>query len=381
MSNFAYVVMAGAALFVVGGIIAGTSDMPGINVEGDDSTPDGALLKTDLGVIGNINSSSRTISFGTKDIEYQSPNKTVQGYDRLVVSKGMFSSANSTLVQFTARQPDALFLTFTVAGARPIGDLVVKLNGETVRTLKPDAGERRTIKLTNISKGTNTVLLTAKGPGYQFWTSTRYEMRDVTFTLKDDAVRKNLDTFRLYNYEVEGFDTGTVRFFVNEDVRATAPLKVDINGETIWTGTPIKRNLPYTVSFASATTGLHPGENTISFYSQPGAQYTLSNVQMDVQYLATTNTQTVQKTFNIPLVKYQLFGKQDGKIAFDIERIGVRAPITIKLPHKTFTVTPDTGGTKTLTFSKSAVNQGQNTVTITTSGNYEIGNFTISVGG
>ncbi len=378
MSNFTYVLMAGVALFVVGGMIAGMSDGPAVEVENGDGDGSDALFHADLGVIGDINSTSRTIRIGDTSVEYRSPNTTVEELDEVRISKGAFSEAQTELIRFEAREPVNARLSFAVAGARTAGEFAVIVNGDRQHSMTLEAGREYDLELTNLSEGSNTVLLTAEGPGLRLWTSTEYTLQDLSLTVTDDAVRRNLNTFRLYEYEVDGFDTGTITFAVDESPTRTAPLNIDINGNEVYEGSPVMRNLPYESSFQAATHGLRPGENTLSFYTEPGAAYELSNVVMDIQFYANTRQRTVTESFDIGEVAYRLMDEEDGGvISFNIERIGVSGDITISLPNDEFTVTPETGGEQTITFDRSAINKGSNEISITTSGTYEITDFTV----
>ncbi|MDY6777416.1 MAG: hypothetical protein SVU32_02015 [Candidatus Nanohaloarchaea archaeon] len=378
MTDFTYVALGATALFVIGGLIAGMTDAPGAGVEtpGDNASVK-MLFEKEIGVIGDLNETPRTV-FGpqTIEVEYRSPNKTVMQTDSLTIRKGGFGEPNAKIINFDAMRPEALYVTFTVAGSNPSGDLIFKLNGHTEKRFRPDEGRTYTVKLTNFSAGRNTLFITTEDTGYTFWSPTKYALRDVKVQVKDMAVRKNTKTFIMYPYQLPGFKRGTIEFFVRESPTATAPLKIDINGNMVMERSPVKRNLPYTTQFSKAGTDLHPGENTISFYTKPGASYTLSTVTATVEYFVTTQTRQVSDTFTIPLVTYRLMGADAAQIRFDVEAVNVPGQMRIQVNNKTYTLQPGVG-TRTIQVSKEVLQQGENEVRLTTSGSYKIKNFRI----
>lgn len=378
MTNFAYVLMAAVAVLVVGGVIAGVSDAPGINVQGDD-TDEGAVYSEDIGVIGNISYSSRTIDLGDVDVEYSSPNRTVATQDSVTVSASTFEDPQTKLFRFSSPSPETLYVTFSVSSTGDSGELELVLNGQTAATVSPEAGTTRTVALDNLTAGDNTLLLRATSPGYAFWRSSRFDLQDVELTVTDDAASKVVLPFRVYDYEVQNFDVGTLRFTVGETVRQSA-LVAKVNDYTVYEGRPNQRVLPYEREFSATRTSLSAGENVLTFQTQPGSNYALSNVQLELSAYDTTQRRVVTETVSVPRVDYELMAEQDGgRITFTVEKVNVQKPMTITFGDAEFELTPG-GGEQTLYFDKSAISSGENQLEISTTGNYEIQNFKIELG-
>lgn len=378
MTNFAYVLMAAVSVLVLGGLIAGVSDVPGVNVAGEDTDGE-ALYSEDIGVIGNISYSSRAIDLGDVTVEHGSPNVTVAEDSGVTVSASTFEQPQTKLYSFESRSPEALYVTFSTAATGDGGQLRFVLNGHTEKTVSPAAGTTSTVTLTNLSAGSNTLLLRASDPGYRFWQTTRYELEDVSLTVNDDTATKTLLPFRVYDYEVQNFDVGTLTFDVTDSTR-TAPLTARINNYTVYDGRPNQRVLPYEREFTATRTGLSAGENVLTFQTRPGASYSLSNVQIDIRAYDTTNSRLITETVQVPRVRYELMAETDGgKITFDVEQANVQKPMTISFGDAEFTLTPD-GGEQALYFDKSDISSGQNELRIQTSGNYELRNFRIRLG-
>lgn len=378
MSNFVYVMAAGVALFVLGGVIAGVTDIPSVDGTPDETETDDAIFATEIGVVGTVEQDFRVKSFDDVNVSYQSPTTTVAQQDELRLTRGAFDEGETEFVSFEAQEPESLTVSFSVAQARPYGDLIVTLNGEEERRIQPEAGRTEEVTFENVTEGENTILMELEGPGYRFWSSTMYDLRDFEVTVEDMAVRKNTKTFRVYEYEWDGFDTGEVRFDVDSAIRE-APLTIEINGNQIYERSPVDRALAESTSFTREGTGLSPGENTISFYSQPGAQYQLSGTEMELQFFGSPAQRTVTEEFQLPEAAYRRLGDQQGKISFDVERIGLSREVTVTLNDREYTVTPDSG-TNDLFFERGDVSQGTNELSFTTDGNYEISELRVDVG-
>jgi len=376
MSTFQYGLMAVLAIFIIGGLLAGMDvSAPSYSYDSNDS--DDGLVTVDIGRMGDLNSTTRTaLQRDTVDIAYQSPTTTT-ALDPVTVTKGTFSDGETALRRFETQEPTAAYLSFTVTDAVTDGPLTIMLNGDKERELEPEEGQTYTIPLVNYTKGTNKLFFRTEKQGMAFWRDTEYTLDDISVTVTDEAVRKNTMTFRAYPYEVTGFDRGTVRYFVTDDVQATEPLTFEINGNKLANAQrqPAKRGLPYEFTFSSEATNLHPGENTLSVYTQPGSEYTLSNLQLQLQFFTSTQRNTVQKTFDIPVYRYRAL-TGGGIIRFNVKEVGVREPVTITLNDREYTLTPD-AGTNTLEFSRDDISRGENTIRITTDGNYEIPTLTV----
>jgi len=378
MTNFAYVLMAAVAVLVVGGVIAGVSDAPDINLQGTDTAED-AVYSEDIGVIGNISYSSRTVDLGDVDVEHSSPNTTVATADSVTVSASTFEDPQTKLFRFASRSPETLYITFSVSSMGDSGELEFVLNGQTAATVSPEAGTTRTVALENLTAGDNTLLLRATSPGYAFWRSSRFDLQDVELTVTDDTATKAVLPFRVYDYEVQNFDVGTIRFNVEEAVRQDA-LVAQINGYTVYDGRPSQRVLPYDREFSATKTSLSAGENVLTFQTQPGSNYALSNVQLELSAYDTTSRRVITETVSVPRVDHELMADQDGgRITFDVETVNVQKPMTITFGDAEFDLTPS-GGEQTLYFDKEGISRGDNELEISTTGNYEIQNFRIELG-
>lgn len=387
--NFGIVLIIGIVIFIVLGVLAGLSDSYSVGGGSDGTEDEGNLFEKNVGWMGNISTTSRSV-LGLSDIDVDpgAPNKTLESFEQFTVKNSIFWGDNSFTTTFEAQKPRSLYVKFTVADAdragRTIfgfnaGRMIFGLNGniEKKRGFRP--GKTYTVKLSNVSKGQNTLLIAAENPGIMFLDTTFYDMRDAELILNDKAFSKNLNTFRLFPYEVKGFDQGEITFSVNEDVTAQTPLRVDINGNRIVNRRAVKRATPYSEKFSSVEADLRRGENTISFYTRPGSRYKLSNVNVDVDYYATTTRETVRGTFEVSDFDYTFTDSDaEGTITVNVEEIGLEKPMKLTLNNRTYQFSPQ-NGKNTFSFKGSDLVEGKNTVTLRTTGSYRISDLSVKL--
>ncbi|MDY6773987.1 MAG: hypothetical protein SVS85_02205, partial [Candidatus Nanohaloarchaea archaeon] len=202
-----------------------------------------------------------------------------------------------------------------------------------------------------------------------------------SYTLEEVSVSavypREMKPFRMYEYEISGFDRGELRFSITEDVVRQDPLVMKINGNTVFEGTPIKRALPYTQTFHANTTGLTAGENVLSLSTSGRSSYPLENLQMTFYYVAGTQQRTVVRHFILSGSEYSSLSGNGGILEMEVDSVTLQRPVTVKLPDAEFTRTLN-AGTNTFKFGKQAVHKGENTLTISTDGSYRVSNLTIS---
>ena len=375
MAKFHFVLIAAVATMAIFGFYGGSdyAERGWSRAETDEF-----LVETDFGNIGDFETSYRNIFERNRlDVSYESPNKTVEQFDDLTVRNGFPGEKVSRTVDFEAYEPEAVYVKFTVESSKPYGDFELGIDGELKESFEPEEGVRHTVKLEDIEEGRSTLMLSAEpSPQHVFWSPTEYKLSNVEIILEDRAVEKNTETFRVYDYEVSSFDKGELEFYVREDIQDDVPLTIDINGNTVFERQPKKRAHSYETTFSMEETDIRPGENSISIYSEPGANYRLENFVADLHYYTTTDRITVETDFELPIHQYQFLGENQGRIEYYVEKVGVAEDLEISLPNRDFVENPSTGWNR-LTFSKEDVKRGSNTVQLTTSGNYRINKFRV----
>ncbi|MDY6776768.1 MAG: hypothetical protein SVQ76_01520 [Candidatus Nanohaloarchaea archaeon] len=371
-SEFVYVLVAGLTILVVGGVLAGFAGQTGtIPAESGE-----AIFSADIGTIGAIQSTSRSVDFGDVVVERNPLNATAKTREEVSVGSSVLG-ASAEIVEFEAVKPRKAYISFVPSKSSSPENLVIEVNGERLQVPDYAAGERVTVSTSNVKQGANTVRITAKKPGAAFWSTPSYTLQNFKIIVEDRANSQVIEPFRVYDYEASGFDRGELRFSVTEDVRAAEPLKIEINGNTVMERTVIKRALPYTVQFTKARTGIEAGENVLSLSTTGESRYVVDNLRMTLYYYAGTQERTVTRSFSLSPQEYREISDKGGRIRFEVEEVNLANPLTVSLPNREFTVNP-TKGNNTISFGRSAVKEGKNSLTISTDGSYRISDFVIS---
>lgn len=376
-SSFVYVLGAGLAIFMVGGIMAGYVADTG----GTGATAGDAVLSEPLGTIGGGTQSSDRYVVENDDflVQRQSPNATeISG--RTVRASNSATGSSSGVVEFETFQPRQGWISFVPTEASSPDNLVLTLNGERLDVPAFEVGNRVVIPVDDaLKQGTNTLHVSAKGVGWQVWRSNSYTLQNLQVTVSDTRNEREVIPFRVFDYEVNGFDYGQITYSITEEAVRDQPLKVAVNGNVVSERLPVKRASPYRVRFFANQTGLHAGENTVSFFTAGNSEYPLSSVDVHLFFYAGTQRSTVVRDFNLSKGRYNnLDTDSGGQVTFFVERVLVDRPMTISLTNQSFQVNPTTG-TNTVTFGKNAVVAGDNTVRVATDGAYRISSFNITV--
>ncbi len=373
-----YVLMAGLAIFVVGGLLAGYAEEGGI---GTGQTGD-AIFSEALGVVGGTGDAAPRTAVELSDVtvEPRAPNRTVVSGET-VTTRSSITGGTSGIVEFSAEQPETAYISFVPTQAADPDQLTVTVNGASVDVPAVETGQRVRLSVTDaLQAGNNIVEFRAEQPGVAgFWKRPQYTLENVEVVLHDRSHSRVVEPFRVYDYEITGFDHGEISYSVTEDAVATRPLRVAINGRPVMDRYPQPRAAPYTATFFANSTGLHPGENTISFSTAGDARYTLQNARVTLTFYAGTQRRTVVRDFNLSGSQYgRLSSDGGGVMRFYVERILQPAPVEFGLTNRSYTRQP-TAGTNTITFGKNAVVKGQNTLRISTTGSYRISQFNVTV--
>ncbi len=373
-SEFLYVAGAGLAILIVGGVLAG------FVAEAPDSTGEVSgdfIFSEELGTIGTINATSRTpIDGWDATVTRGEPNRTAVERGRIHVGASILG-ASADIMEFEATAPRRVYIRFVAAEASSPEDLEITVNGEQVDIPDFEPGDEVTLSSDAVEEGTNVIRVTARNPGLAFWKMPGYTLRNVDVIVDDRANEAALRPFRAFDYEVAGFDRGELRFSITEDVNATEPLVASINGNEVMRRTAITRALPYTATFSANGTGLTPGENVLSLRTSGDADYRLENVRVTLYYFATDRQRTVTRTVPLSSSDHGRIGEDGGRIIVDVDRVMLRRPATIRFGDATFERELN-GGENTFTFGQDDVESGDNELSISTSGSYQIRNFTIT---
>lgn len=227
-----------------------------------------------------VNDVVKNIHLGDFSVSYLVGSQPVNQKTNFEISKGYLSEYPGTLVATMTQDTYNIMtggqIVIDVSDTNGVGNLIVELNGQEVYNQHASASEI-TIPLDRSQiLRSNTVVLRAGVPGFNFWMSTVYKIKSAELDVDvQGIVTKDID-FQLTGDEANKFVFGKLSFNINKyNPQALNPLTIKINNDVFFD------DVPQLFTF-SKTFGLeiplNVGTNTISFSVQKEAFYQLNNV-------------------------------------------------------------------------------------------------------
>jgi len=374
MEDFVWVLMAGLVLFLLAGALS--FPFPQLRwLSGNRKNV--TIYSEDIGPIGKIQKSYRDINIGQASAGVTKGQSTVKDYQQIEVSNGLLSK-NFVEEEFYANSPEAATLSFRVGQTNLYGKLWVKVNGNKVFEAMAGQNTEPEVKLEGLQTGKNKVTIGVAGSPAKFWASSLYQLHDVKLQLTDYRHKSFQQSFEINEYETTGFSSGKLNFKVEQALRKEA-LRIGINGHNVYSGRPMKRPMLYTVDFYANNTALSVGENQLTVTTGEDSYYELDNFGIRIYYYGNPEEKTIVRQFTIDKQAYQKLAKDDyqGFISFDTDT-HLRGDLNLKLPLRTFSLRPKTGGNH-LYFDSEDVKQGSNQLKLRTSGRFDLQNLKIKV--
>jgi len=258
-------------------------------------------------------------------------------------------------------------VSFAIYDTNQYGDLVVKWNGKEFHRARSASQDYVITIDREYVKDSNTLQIYAEGPGLMFWASTIYTLRDFRADLEYGPA--HISTFTLSQSELGAWNSGDLSFAGSG---STGQLRVRSNGYVVYQGMPAGQvNVPLNYSTAAPKLG----ENILVFDALGGGVFSLGNVRLRLYLL--TNQVVKSKTFQLAASDYSKLGQ--GRISFAVNSVQRDGDMTMKLNGKYLNVPKPVAGGNIVYFTKAEAAQGSNTLEITGSGYWDIGDMTITI--
>ena len=258
-------------------------------------------------------------------------------------------------------------VSFAIYDTNQYGDLVVKWNGKEFHRARSASQDYLITIDKQYVKDSNTLQIYAEGPGLMFWASTIYTLRDFRADLEYGPA--HINTFVLSQSELSAWNSGDLSFSGSGN---TGQLRVRMNNNIIYQGMPAGF-ITIPLNYSSAAPKI--GENLIVFDALGGGVFSLSNVQLRLYLL--TNQIVKSKTFQLGASDYSKLGQ--GRITFNVNSVQRDGDMTMRLNGKYLNVPRPSVGSNIVYFTSSEAAQGTNTLEITGSGYWDIGDVTITI--
>jgi hypothetical protein len=185
---------------------------------------------------------SRTVPLGDFVLSFTNGTQAIVAAENLIVSRGYFGEASvirtGKIDAEKLRFVHKASIELSVANTNSFGNLVIVLNGVEIFNKAVGIGEITIDVDTSLLQTNNEIVLRASPPGFLFWASTVYVIRDLKFSIDfKGGVGKDID-FSLTEEELQNFDHFTLKFRV-ADYRLPLPdLRIQVNGQTVFLRRP-----------------------------------------------------------------------------------------------------------------------------------------------
>jgi len=258
-------------------------------------------------------------------------------------------------------------IVYAVYDTNQYGDIVFKWNGKEFSRSRAASRDYTIVIDKQYVMDSNTLQIYAEGPGLMFWASTIYTLRD--FRADVEYGPAHINTFTLSQSELSAWNSGDLSFYGSGN---TGQLRVRSNGYVIYQGMPAGQvSIPLNYSTAAPKIG----ENLVVFDALGGGVFSLNNVRLKLYLL--TNQVVKAKTFQLSASDYGKLGH--GTISFTINSVQRDGDMTMKLNGKYLNVPKPAAGSNIVYFTKGEAAQGSNTLEVTGSGYWDIGDMTITI--
>jgi hypothetical protein len=332
--SFAAVVVVGLAIFG----LAFIANEASLDFSRDQPADSLEMYSRNIGTIGSAESDLRTVSFGSFTVGECKGEVTAAREEQLTVSNRLLSSDTYSF-EYSAVQPDAGKVSFEVLGKEGYGGVYVDVNGRRVfqEPLVQGGTPEIEIPASALKNGRNSIEIgTTKGGVFQ---SSRYVLEDFQTTVTDRKFNDQVDSFRIYDYELRNFVAGNLSFRIGESVM-TSPLNIDVNGEQVYSLSRVRGAETVEINPQNANLGV--GFNTVRFGTEGDASYTVQDAQLAVRYVGRTTRAEYADSFTLDRNELSYVQRNDTReqVSFSYETL-VGSPgqinVTINGESKVFT--------------------------------------------
>lgn len=274
-----------------------------------DTPEEKTFVTQSFGEVGQATTDLRTVNFGDFDIGEGRGDVTVyQSFDETFESHLIRST--DTKFQYNATQPTGGEITFEVLGKEGNGAIYVEVNGNRIFEEKMIATAETTIPIQerHLRPGQNNFKIgTTRG---SFFSPTTYRIEDLKVEIDDRVFNDKVDTFRIYDYELQNFVTSNLTFTIPPDTAIIEqPLEIYINDNKLYEQeTPRSQQ---TIEVNPQNADLNTGMNTIRFKTDTDAHYTLENTQLALRYRGPAQQANQQVNFNLTQNELNYIQRED----------------------------------------------------------------------
>lgn len=373
--KFLAVVIAGVTVFGLAFVLdhAGTG---GDLLETEEDVDRMVLHQEHVGTVGRSSNDFRTIELG--DFNVGRARGDIRGFftERAEIEDRLFGSEELRF-SYDATTPNGGEVTFNVLGREGTGAVYLDVNGERVFEEAMVSGSSTTVTIPerHLRPGENEFKMGVSRPG--IFASSKYYLEDVELRVNDRQFHDHVDSFRLFDYEIEDFVEADLQFDITRAER-TDPLRVFVNDQKLYEREQ-QRISPEEIELNPQNANLVPGSNTISFRTRGEARYDIENAMITMRYLGNIDSQNVVLGFRLNDSQRQFVDREDTReeVLFDYQNLlPSPRPIEVRVNDFSRTIEPRENRRYNVTVPEGEL-EGANRLEMRSNGTYELENVEV----
>ncbi len=312
----------------------------------EDQPEEKIFLDKNIGTIGDVTEDFRTSEYGSFTVG--EGRGDVQAYRSRTADlyRGLLSSETINF-EYEASQPQDGELSFRVIGRDGSGAVYVEVNGERIfeePMVSDFTGEGTTVEIQeeNLRTGENSFEIGTTRGG--LLSSTSYGLEDVLVEVNDRTMHERNEALRLYSHELDNFREADLLFNINVDSSIPEnPLEITVNDNEVFSETV--GHGEYNISLTPENADLRTGHNNINFKTSGPSLYELENVNTQIRYGVTGETEAHTEEFELSQSELDFINREDTEKAIEFNYRNINNPneLKIDLNNETYELEPSNG--------------------------------------
>jgi hypothetical protein len=299
----------------------------------------------------------------------------VKSVPKLEISAGLFGSTSE---EFAVEVPQHVLewlkggeIEFTVVDTNQYGNLIITWNGAEVYNKKAGKGKETVSLDSSQIKASNTMIISAQGPGLVFWAATVYELSNFNVNAEYGPA-KFLD-FEVSQDELESLDRFNLDWFTASK-RGTLVIKV--NGDEIFSGVPERTDSVEFTDTSLPTASIVPGKNRLAFMAANGS-YELQDVRM--RTYVSKSQRIMRERFELTTVQVDSLKAKGGVVRIYVEDIEREGNLRVSLNEQSAGSAEAALGWNRIVFDGNLVDVDTNWLEISGTGTFDVGDVSVEI--
>ncbi len=371
--GFAYVLLAGILIIIVAYLVTLIPTIHNFVERGEKSKI--TLFSASPGKFGIVGEAERVIEFGNVKVGYVKTWETAESFDQIKVENGIFKKSFKSIL-INGKDVSGLKIEFNVGTTNDYGILKILVNGYVVFEKKARDGYYViNVPEKILNKNSNKIVFECTSSGLKFWAPTLYLLNNVKIDKLDYGSKSFTEGFIIYPYEVEGFKNAELSFYVSSSLR-NSDLSVWINNIQVFSAPLQESPRPYQFEIKRTNFHLFAGENEINISAGNNSYYYLRNVRLTIHYYGPSQRVYATYYFNIPkpLLTDIQSGERNATIYIKISKVVMPGDLMFDFNAGKWRGKQliDAMGIYKLPVDENAFVNGENTISISTTGSFYI---------